>query len=319
MPESRSRHVADGAAISKFYPEDSVRSALCYQPAPDDIFVVTHFPQSGGDWVQEIIYYIFHERAPPASLIDHAAHLPHLEMQGSEAAQAMPRPGSIRTHLPFHLVHRANSAKYIYVARNPYDCSVFFFEQLCNSQGRTVNEAFEAFPAFFEKFVEGRALCGDYLTDLLSWYERRFDDNVLFLTYEELVEENKTSVLRIADFLDQEGEHGKKLRRNRKLLEKICAETRHWGVWECVDRDAKEKVKEAAAISDEGKPDWVKRLQKAQNSVAFGRVFKSCEESKPHLTHDIIFTPDMMAKLKERIMAAAGTTRTVMNLWQSNN
>ncbi|KAL1466626.1 hypothetical protein MTO96_026484 [Rhipicephalus appendiculatus] len=110
----------------------------------------------------------------------------------------MPRPASVLTHLPFRLIYRSDSAKYIYVARNPYHCSVLFYEQMLHDKEKSPDDALEEFPAFFEKFVNGGAPCGDYLGDLLSWYERRFDDNVLFLTYEELVEELKTTALRIA-------------------------------------------------------------------------------------------------------------------------
>lgn len=319
MPENSNREGEGSASIGKFYPEESVRSALSYKPRADDIFVVTHFPLCGDTWVQLIIYHILHKRAPPAPLLERAAHLPHLEMQGSDAVQAMPRPGSIRTHLPFHLVPRADCAKYIYIARNPYDCSALFFEQISSAQGKSIDEAFKAFPLFFDQFVEGRAICGDYLAELLTWYKRRFDDNVLFLTYEDLLNDNMTTVLRIADFLDEEGQYGEWLRRNGKLLKKICAETQYEGVWECVEEDTKLKMKEAAAMPDEGKPEWVKRLQKFGDSVTFGRLFcMKCGEGETRLSREAIFTSDMIEKLEQRIKIASGGNCHIMSLWTNN-
>ncbi|KAH6925082.1 hypothetical protein HPB50_000304 [Hyalomma asiaticum] len=227
MAESGVRGDLINYSISQFYPEENVHSALSYQPEPDDIFVVSHFPLCGGTWVQLIIYHILHERAPPAPLMERAAALPHLEFQGADAVRDMPRPGSIRTHLPFHLVPRVDCAKYIYVARNPYDCSVFFFEQMPSAQGKDIEEAFKTFPSFFDEFVEGRAPCGDYLGELVSWYKHRFEDNVLILTYEDLVNDNTTTVLRIADFLDDDGKYGQRLRQKGKLWKKVCAETKY--------------------------------------------------------------------------------------------
>ncbi|XP_077521054.1 sulfotransferase 1C3-like isoform X2 [Amblyomma americanum] len=311
MPENLSN-------VSKFYPEDSIRSALSYKPRPDDVFVVTDLPLCGGTWVQLIVYHILHEKAPPAPLLERARHLPHLEMQGAEALDAMPRPGSIRTHLPYRLVPRAECAKYIYVASNPYDCCAFFYQQMLNAQGKDASK--ETFEGFYDDFVEGRAMCGDYLDSLTSWYARRFDDNVLFLTYQELAEENKTTVLRIADFLDVDGEYGRKLRRSRRLLEKICAETRNEGVWECVESDTKRRMQEAAAISDEGKPEWVKRLQKAGNSEAYGKLFaKKAKGYQQGVIGDSMLTPEMAKRMQERIKAVAGAGCDVMNLWKSDD
>ncbi|KAH6925078.1 hypothetical protein HPB50_000300 [Hyalomma asiaticum] len=264
MPDNGIRGDLINCSISKFYPEENVRSALSYQPEPEDIFVVSHFPLCGGTWVQLIIYHILHERAPPAPLMERAAALPHLELQVQTRRRyrhhccqirGVPKPFGTcpdrEAYAPtflsiLFLEWTAPSTST--VARNPYDCSAFFFEQMSSAQGKDIEEAFKTFPSFFEEFVEGRAPCGDYLCELVSWYKHRFDDNVLFLTYEDLLNDNMTNVLRIADFLDDDGKHGQRLRQKRKLLRKICAETKYEGVWERVEEDIKMKMKEAAAM-----------------------------------------------------------------------
>ncbi|XP_049267137.1 sulfotransferase 1B1-like [Rhipicephalus sanguineus] len=49
--------------------------------------------------------------------------------------------------------------------------------------------------------VSFQLVYGDYFDHLLPWYERRGDDNVLFLTYEQMKADTRGQVLKIADFL----------------------------------------------------------------------------------------------------------------------
>ncbi|KAG0443395.1 hypothetical protein HPB47_014967 [Ixodes persulcatus] len=96
----------------------------------------------------------------------------------------MARPGAIKTHMPFQLQPYSKDTKYLYIARNPYDCCVSFFY---HTKGLPrYNFADGTFDEFFEMFIEGKVDTGDYFDNLLSWYEHRNDPNVLFLTYEDL-------------------------------------------------------------------------------------------------------------------------------------
>ncbi|KAK8761523.1 hypothetical protein V5799_027210 [Amblyomma americanum] len=310
MPGSDGEVAEDVGALSKQYPEDSVSSALTYKPRPDDVFVVSFSPLCGAEFVQLVVYHILHERAPPSSVLERAAHLPLLEMQGAEAVAIMPRPGSVRTHLHFHLLPQADCAKYIYIARNPYDCCAFLFEEVFNAKKQEWSP--EDFQAFFEDFVEGRATCGDYLAELLYWYKRRFDDNVLLITYEELLGDKKPLVLRIADFLTDEGECGQKLRRNRRLLERICSQAWNEGVWESME--PRRVMLEAAAVVDAEKPEWAKQFLKAQSDAMLEK--QTDETKKPEIRLNMPCTADMRKRMLGRIEVVAGRNCNVMSLWE---
>ena len=52
---------------------------------------------------------------------------PHLEEVGEAAVRALPEPRLVKTHLPFARTPWSAQAKYIYVARNPFDCAVSFY------------------------------------------------------------------------------------------------------------------------------------------------------------------------------------------------
>ncbi|KAH9379734.1 hypothetical protein HPB48_019785 [Haemaphysalis longicornis] len=70
-------------------------------------------------------------------------------------------------------------------------------------------------------FVEGEVSYGDYFAHVLPWYEHRKDENVLFLTYENLKKDMPGLILKIADFLDVET-YGDVLRDDPAMLEKVC-------------------------------------------------------------------------------------------------
>ncbi|CAL1276717.1 unnamed protein product [Larinioides sclopetarius] len=59
------------------------------------------------------------------------------------------------------------------------------------------------FDDYFELFMKGEVDFGDYFDCLLSWYEHRNDPNVLFITYEQLKEDTKTYILKIAEFMGE--------------------------------------------------------------------------------------------------------------------
>lgn len=46
-----------------------------------------------------------------------------------------------------------------------------------------------------------QVFCGDYFEHVMSWYAHKDDDNVLFLTYEEMKENNFDSIVKIGKFM----------------------------------------------------------------------------------------------------------------------
>ncbi|KAH9374969.1 hypothetical protein HPB48_004194 [Haemaphysalis longicornis] len=104
-----------------------------------------------------------------------------------------------------------DSFRYIYVTRNPYDCCVSYFHHIRDSPVYRYTDA--TFDDFLDVFIEGLVSCGDYFDHLLSWYEHRADDNVLLLTYEDLKEDTRGAVIKIADFLGNQ--YAQELRKRR--------------------------------------------------------------------------------------------------------
>ncbi|KAL1472159.1 hypothetical protein MTO96_039497, partial [Rhipicephalus appendiculatus] len=138
-------------------------------------------------------------------------------MTGAGAAQDPSRTGPLTTHLPLKVLKLVDNAKYVYVARNPYDCAVSYYHFLKGLTPKTVTDV--SFESFLKLFLSGKVIYGDYFDHLLPWYERRNDANVLFITYEQLKADTKAQVLKIADFLGED--HGAALREDDALLQKV--------------------------------------------------------------------------------------------------
>ena len=182
------------------FPREAVESALSYRPAPDDIFVAS-YPKSGTTWLQYIVYLLIRRRpiGPDESLTD---CFPHLEEVGARAVERMPGPRLIKTHLALDMAPRSRTARYIVIARNPFDCAVSFFHHTQGFPGH-YDFAEGTFAEYFEVFIAGEVDFGDYFDHLLSWLAVANDDNVLFLTYESLKQAPRETIARIAAFLGE--------------------------------------------------------------------------------------------------------------------
>lgn len=206
----------EGLYIGKAFPEEAVRSTITYEPRPGDLFIVT-YPKCGTSWMQQIVYNILTDGNIPEDKTDAVLRLPFLEIQGANAAIHSLKPGAFKTHLPFWLNPYSPDAKYIYVARNPYDCCVSFYHHTKNFSMYHYEDG--TFDDFLDKFVDGKVDFGDYFDHLLSWYGHRDDPNVLFLTFEDIKHDPRASILRVAEFMGDA--YGAKLRDDKALLKKI--------------------------------------------------------------------------------------------------
>ncbi|KAH9379752.1 hypothetical protein HPB48_013111 [Haemaphysalis longicornis] len=170
--------------------------------------------------MQQIVYSILTKgNKNLLSVEERRKTMPIMEWVGAEAVSAIPKPRVVTTHLPVSLQNFSTKAKYIYVARNPYDCCVsFYYHTKAIPFFYFENGTFDQ---FFEMFVEGEVSYGDYFAHVLPWYEHRNNENVLFLTYEDLKKDMPGLILKIADFLDVET-YGNLLRDDPAMFEKIC-------------------------------------------------------------------------------------------------
>ncbi len=206
----------DGFLMPLGFPVEGFTSALNYQAQPSDTFIVT-YPKCGTTWTQYIVWLIQHSGEPLSASKKIEDDIPHLEEVGKETIEKLAHPRVIKTHLPYHLIPHHPQAKYIYVARNPFDCAVSFYH---HTRGfiKHYNFAEGTFDEFFECFITGEVDFGDYFDNLLPWYQHKDDDNVLFLTYENMKLDIKKAIIVLGRFL---GKDYDKTIKDEEILKKI--------------------------------------------------------------------------------------------------
>ncbi|XP_075551581.1 amine sulfotransferase-like isoform X2 [Dermacentor variabilis] len=188
--------ILNGHRIPGAFSEDVLQGFLRYEPADDDIFIVT-FPKCGTHWAHMMLSATLQvcRGLPPRPFI-------LAEREGVDTISAAPRPRIVCTHLPFRLTPRNERTKYVYVARNPKDCCVSFFHH--TKALPSYGFADGTFNEYFEIFLEGLTDFGSYYDNLKSWYARKDDPNILFMTYESMKLDSKGSVIKLAKFVDEQ-------------------------------------------------------------------------------------------------------------------
>ncbi|KAL1468708.1 hypothetical protein MTO96_041296 [Rhipicephalus appendiculatus] len=161
--------------------EITMRSAMTYQPRDDDVIIVT-YPKCGTKWTQYIVSNILIKDNVPQDPVEYMRFAPNIDYLGAEAAVNPARKGPLRTHFPLNRIVFAKHAKYICVARNPFDCCVSYYHSV-----RGVTPKNEA--------------------------------NVFFLTYEQLSRDTENMIIKMADFLG--ADYGSALRKDKALLQNV--------------------------------------------------------------------------------------------------
>ncbi|XP_077991765.1 sulfotransferase 1E1-like [Glandiceps talaboti] len=95
-------------------------------------------------------------------------------------------------------------SKIIYLARNPKDvCVSIFFLIRCLAADHKVEKDRELFGQTVDGFINGTLPMeqGMWHEHVLSWWERRNEQNVLFIKYEDMRRDLRSSVQAIAEFI----------------------------------------------------------------------------------------------------------------------
>ncbi|XP_065767378.1 LOW QUALITY PROTEIN: amine sulfotransferase-like [Muntiacus reevesi] len=171
----------------------------------DDVFIIT-YPKSGTIWTQQILSLIYYEgHRNRTEIVETIDRIPFLEYNLHKIDyEKRPSPRLFTSHLPYYLAPKGlknKKTKIIYIYRNPKDVltSFFHFSNLVIKL-----EASSSIGHFMEKFLDGKVIGSLWFDHIRGWYEHRHDFNILFMMYEEMKKDLRSSVLKISSFLEKE-------------------------------------------------------------------------------------------------------------------
>ncbi|XP_038215329.1 sulfotransferase family cytosolic 1B member 1-like [Zerene cesonia] len=198
---------------------------------PDDVYVVT-FPRSGTTWTQELVWLVKNDldfesaketpltfRFPylDISILMHPVllkpiiedsianpskfHLAEMAKPGVVKVANLKSPRFIKSHLPLSLLPPGllDTAKVVYVARDPRDAAVSFYYL-----SKTFGGAPKDFKTYWNYFIRGLHHYLPVFEHVKEAWNMRHHPNLLFLFYEELSKDLPAVIRRVADFLGKE-------------------------------------------------------------------------------------------------------------------
>ena len=195
------QHSVNGLPVPFIVQQEEVDKLKDFQLYPDDVWVVT-YPKCGTTWMQQIVKLIRNNGVrDDVKIIQSVPWLESRAMFPEVDIDKLTRPRSFKSHMPYDLCPcgppNTTACKYIYVMRNPKDVAVSYYFH---------NQRFPPYPeeswdTHWEKYVGGKLDFGDYFDHLLSWWPHRDDENVLFMSFEDMKKDLTAAVSQVASFI----------------------------------------------------------------------------------------------------------------------
>ncbi|KJH45997.1 sulfotransferase domain protein [Dictyocaulus viviparus] len=205
--------IFDGEIWPPIFKPEYVRSAKNMKVENDDIFIVT-YPKCGTTWLQHICHQLIRgENYHASEGNEMCVQSPMIERMGADFLTTVTHPRILKTHFSISNVPKSTKAKYIYCVRNPKDCCTSYFHH--NRNFKIYDFADGDWDIFVDLFLSGQLAFGDYFDHLSGWLPHIHNSNVLFLTYEEMVQNLEGSIYKIGQFL---GGEAKKLVQDQTRL-----------------------------------------------------------------------------------------------------
>ncbi|XP_072990294.1 flavonol 4'-sulfotransferase-like [Typha latifolia] len=185
-----------------------------FHARPTDVFLAT-FPKSGTTWLKALIFTIMTRTQSPLAQNPILSHHPHdcvifmdeLFASGhGHKLEPMPSPRILHTHMAYSLLPASVrdddlGCRIIYLCRDPKDTVVSMWRFVEKSNHEKAKEF--PFDKLCDMFCEGTSPAGPIWDHVLQYWREslRRPEKVLFLKYEEMLENTVEIVKMLGEFL----------------------------------------------------------------------------------------------------------------------
>ena len=185
-----------------------------YVPGKQDVFVAT-YAKSGTNWMMQIAHQLIWHGAGEFEHIHSVVPWPDTQVLGPGMRRyAVPlqdardwetspeRKRVIKTHFDWELLPYSDDARYIMVLRDPKDIFVssYFFVR-----DGVLGAAMPSVDTWYKLFLsDGFLLGGSWAANTAGYWAQRHRPNVLIVSFKSMKRDLKTTVRKVAQFLDIE-------------------------------------------------------------------------------------------------------------------
>ncbi|XP_075686973.1 sulfotransferase 1A1-like isoform X2 [Rhinoderma darwinii] len=181
-----------------------------FQARADDLLIST-YPKSGTTWVSKIVDLILNEGDTEESQKGAIFEcVPFLECSvpsmpsGTEVLNKQDFSRVIKTHLPVEVLPQSfldKNCKVIYVARNAKDVAVSYYHFYKMAAGHPEPGTWDE---FLNSYMEGNVAFGRWSTHVKGWWKLRQQRDVLYLFYEDMLEDPRREIQKVLKFMKKE-------------------------------------------------------------------------------------------------------------------
>ncbi|XP_017071857.1 luciferin sulfotransferase-like [Drosophila eugracilis] len=194
--------------LPELYKRDAARIDA-FETKENDVFVVT-FMKSGTTWMQELAWLLLNdldfERAKGSypfhrsPFLEYTLVNPVVGMDSIDLCnKVVGNSRLLKTHLPAQLLPRQiwkQKRKIIYVARNPKDVVISSYHQMI---GLCFWES--SLDEFVDQYLKDKILYTSQWAHIIDFYRMRNEENIFFVTYEEMSQDLEDVIKRLSVFL----------------------------------------------------------------------------------------------------------------------
>ena len=197
----------EGRVMPPYITPDRYELSRTIETRPGDL-CFTGFPKSGSTWLSYVLLLLIQNGETPSdATLRSSLHWVASSFtypRSRDELESLPSPRIFKSHMPYTMAVGGTPAespcKHIYIARNPKDVCVSYYH--FESEKSWAGEYDGPWEHWLDMFINGKVQRGDWADHVLSWWERRDADNILFVRYEDLRGDFDATVSTIARFLD---------------------------------------------------------------------------------------------------------------------